>query len=401
MRKLSDRHRRALAHRSRRAMRCAQMRNAVRRGQTRAGALSHLVVDTASISSLGGITRVRYTVDDEEQDAFGRCMTPPSVFCLDENAPGTLAFLHDFREVRLLNLGLPNRSDRGMKGRQKRRWIGTYTDIAAIRRITPAAALVLAAEFDRAVRRNRIGRRGIVNADAWDPDVARTLIEVGFLGHLGARFPDYPRIDPRPRAKRMLPMLTGDQNEPEEIVILRKGLQTLMNSVIDSALSHAIYYGLIEAMDNCAAHAYPENHEFRYPTEQQRWWMSGSVANGRELEVIFFDQGATIPVTLPHSGKREIARNWLNEKLNLVGIDAANDGQRIQAAMATGRSMFNQKGRGYGLAQMRNLVDLAASGSLRILSKEGRYIYEKNAGETVDTLDRSIGGTLVHWRFQL
>ena len=91
----------------------------------------------------------------------------------------------------------------------------------------------------------------------------------------------------------------------------------------------------------------------------------------------------------------------MNEKLNLVGIDAANDGQRIQAAMATGRSMFNQKGRGYGLAQMRNLVDLAASGSLRILSKEGRYIYEKNAGETVDTLDRSIGGTLVHWCFQL
>ena len=176
-------------------MRCAQMRNAVRRGQTRAGALSHLVVDTASISSLGGITRVRYTVDDEEQDAFGRCMTPPSVFCLDENAPGTLAFLHDFREVRLLNLGLPNRSDRGMKGRQKRRWIGTYTDIAAIRRITPAAALVLAAEFDRAVRRNRIGRRGIVNADAWDPGVARTLIEVGFLGHLSARFPGDVPVD--------------------------------------------------------------------------------------------------------------------------------------------------------------------------------------------------------------
>ena len=174
-----------------------------------------------------------------------------------------------------------------------------------------------------------------------------------------------------------------------------------MTSGIGSALDHAIYDGLIEAMDNCAAHAYPENHEFRYPTEQRRWWMSGSVANGRELEVIFFDQGATIPGTLLHSGKREGARRWLNETLNLVGIDAADDGQRIHAAMETGRSMFEQQGRGHGLAQMRGLVDLAASGSLRILSRKGRYIYEKNAGEMVDTLDRSIGGTLVHWRFQL
>ena len=195
-------------------------------------------------------------------------------------------------------------------------------------------------------------------------------------------------------------MLTGDQNEPEQIVRLRRRLQSLMSSVIDSTVNHAIYYGIIEAMDNCAAHAYPEDHEFRYPTEQ-RWWMSGSVANDRELEVIFFDQGATIPVTLPRSGKRERARRWLNEKLNLVGIEAADDGQRIQAAMETGRSMVDQQGRGHGLAQMRGLVDQAASGSLRILSRRGRYIYVKDAGETVDTLDRSIGGTLVHWRFRL
>ena len=102
--------------------------------------------------------------------------------------------------------------------------------------------------------------------------------------------------------------------------------------------------GLIEAMDNCAAHAYPENHEFRYPTEQQRWWMSGSVANGRELEVIFFDQGATIPGTLPNSGKAEVARHWLRRTLNLIGMEAADDSQRIQAAMEVGRSTLKRSG---------------------------------------------------------
>ena len=377
------------------------MRNAVRRRQATARALTDRVSDPALVSSLGGIRRVRYTINDSELDAFGRCMTPPAVFCFDENTAGTLTFLYDFREVHLLNLGLMKHRYRASKVGRKSRWIGTYTDIAAIRTISPAAALVLAAEYDRAQRRNRLGRRGVVNADAWDPGVARTLIDVGFLKHLHAQLPDYQRLHPSAPEKRMLPMLTGDQNEPEEASRLSQNLESLMNSVIDSALSQAIYIGLIEAMDNCASHAYPEKHEFRYPTEQHRWWMSGSVANGRELEVIFFDQGATIPGTLPNSGKAEVARHWLKRTLNLIGIEAADDGQRIQAAMEVGRSTVEDQGRGYGLIQMRRLVDLAASGSLRILSRRGRYIYSRDSGETVDTLDRSIGGTLVHWRFRL
>ncbi|MDE2816792.1 MAG: hypothetical protein OXK81_08845 [Chloroflexota bacterium] len=287
-----------------------------------------------------------------------------------------------------------------MRGPRNTPWIGTYTDIATIRTITPAAALVLAAEFDRAHRRKRLGRRGVINAEDWDPGVARTLIDVGFLEHLRADLPEYQRLEPQAPGVRMLPMLTGDQSEPEEVERLGQGLQELMDSFQGSAISHAIYTGLIEAMDNCASHAYPEDHSFRYPTEEGRWWMSGSVANGRQLEVIFFDQGATIPVTLPRSGMSEIAHDWLR-RMNPLGIEAADDGQRIQAAMTAGRSAHQVQGRGYGLAQMRELVDLAGSGSLRILSRRGRYIYDKDAGERVDTLDQSIGGTLVHWRFRL
>jgi len=290
---------------------------------------------------------------------------------------------------------------RKLKGKHRKKWIGIYTDIAAIRRITPAAALVLAAEFDRAVRRNRLGRRGIVNPGDWDPGVARTLNDVGFLKHLQAKLPKYQQRDPCFPESRMLPMLTGDQNEPVEADRLGKNLQSLTDFVVDSTLGHAIYVGLIEAMDNCVVHAYPEGHEFRYPTEQQRWWMSGSVTDGRELEVIFFDQGATIPGTLPRSSLAERAHHWLEETLHLVGIEAANDGQRIQAAMEAGRSVFQTQGRGNGLAQMRELVNLATSGTLCILSRRGRYVYQKGVGEMTYTLDRSIGGTLVHWRLRL
>ena len=380
-------------------MRRARRRKADQRDRAYVDARSHFANNPISIPSLGGITRVRYTLDNAERDAVGRCMTPPAVFCLDDNPAGVLAFIDDFRAGRLLRLRY--RLDRRTERRYKGRWIGTYTDIAAIRRITPAAALVLAAEYDRAHRRQRLGRRGVVNAADWDPGVARMLIDVGFLEHLQSSLPNYQPLSPRPIEKRMLPMLTGDRNEPEEINTLSQKLQSLMDSVIDSALTHAIYAGLIEAMDNCATHAYPKSHRFRHPTERGRWWMSGSVANGRELEVIFFDQGATIPGTLPHSGMRDNAHIWIQKTLNLVGIEAANDGQRIQAAMAVGRSAYDAQGRGHGLAQMRNLVEHATSGSLRILSRKGQYLYEKNDGESVATLDRSIGGTLVHWRFQL
>ena len=401
MRKLSDRHRRVLAYRSRRTMRSRRMRDAAKHQLAKTNQSSHSVPDLASISSLGNTTRVRYTLNDREQDVLGRRMTPPAVFCLDENPAETLAFINDFREVRLLSRRLPRSSGQHLRNQRNLPRIGTYTDIAAIRTITPAAALVLAAEFDRARRRNRLGKRGIVNAAEWDSGVARTLVEVGFLKHLHADQPDCWQIDPGPAEIQMLSMLTGNRSEPKEAKSLREGLESLMDQVIDSALGQAIYCGLIEAMDNCVTHAYPKNHSFRYPVEQQRWWMSGSVANGRELEVIFFDQGATIPRTLPHSNKRQAVLDWLARFLNLGGIEAADDGQCIQAAMEVGRSMLGDQGRGNGLAQMQELVDFTASGFLRILSGKGLYIYKRDAAETVGTFDRSIGGTLVHWRFQL
>ena len=376
-------------------MRRAQNRNAIRRGYAKI----HFA-DRASGPFLGGVRRVRYFIGGKEVDAFGECLMPPEMFCLENNPDETLKFLHKFRELHLLNLAPGRQHGRGLAGGRKRQWIGTYTNIAAIRIITPAAALVLAAEFDRAVRRSRLGKRGLVDTDSWDLSVARTLSEVGFLKHLQADMPSSFQFSPHTSERRMLQMLIGNQNEPEEAEKLSQGLQEIIISELAPDVSQGIYTGLVEAMDNCVTHAYPEDHIFPYPIEK-RWWMSGSVANGEELEVIFFDQGATIPGTLPHSRIAEHARRWLNRVLNVAGFQDANDGQRIRAAMEVGRSMNRQQGRGHGLAHMRRLVDSAASGSLRILSGRGCYIYEKDASETVDTFDRSIDGTLVHWRFRL
>ena len=69
--------------------------------------------------------------------------------------------------------------------------------------------------------------------------------------------------------------------------------------------------------------------------------------------------------------------------------------------MAVGRSEFEDQNRGYGLAQMRDLVDESVSGSIRILSGRRCYVYNKQAGISNDAFEHSIGGTLVHWRITL
>ena len=195
-------------------------------------------------------------------------MTPPAIFCFDDNPSETLSFICDFREVRLRNLRYSER-DRHRKRKHGGNWIGTYTDIAAIRRITPAAALVLAAEFDRAVRYTpaSFGEHGIVNAHLWNPDVASMLTDLGFLKHLNASLPDLHQPEAGMTKARMLPMMSGKETVPSEIDGLKNDLVSLANSGIDHVLSHAIYNGLLEAMDNCAAHAYPDDHEFRHPAD--------------------------------------------------------------------------------------------------------------------------------------
>jgi len=176
----------------------------------------------------------------------------------------------------------------------------------------------------------------------------------------------------------MFRMITGRKSTAAEIDRLNTGFDRLMESVIERPLKHAVYRGLVEAMDNCAGHAYPERHEFRYPVTRGQWWMSGSVTDGRVLEVIFLDQGATIPATLPPS---LIEKAIEGTRLLLKGTSASKepnegfDGELIQAAIAIGRTAVGVSGRGYGLATMRELVDEAEDGSsFRILSRKGRYI---------------------------
>ncbi|MCY4306331.1 MAG: hypothetical protein OXC62_16385 [Aestuariivita sp.] len=248
MKKLSKRHRRTLIHRHHRVMKIRRKHNF----------LGHL-----PIVLLGKAVNVTLTINNNHIDAFGYRLRPPEIFCFEENPTGTLKFLDNFRKLILRKQFFsPRKKDRNKH--HHRKWIGTFADIASIKKITPSAALILATEYDRAKRKHR-GENGVINSDQWSSSVSGMLVDIGFFEHLNTKLPDKHIIDLSSLNTKILKMITGNQSITKEIDRLNEGLERLMNSVIDKPLKHAVFAGLTEAMDNCANHAYPRNYQFVYP----------------------------------------------------------------------------------------------------------------------------------------
>src|SRR3546814_3070922 len=79
----------------------------------------------------------------------------PSVLCFDTNVEETLKTLAELRR----GLRTPTRGTFGNGGRRARGripWVGRYRDFEPLELITPAAALVLAAEYERSILQRRL-----------------------------------------------------------------------------------------------------------------------------------------------------------------------------------------------------------------------------------------------------
>lgn len=315
-------------------------------------------------------------------------MVPPSCFCLDQNTDAVIAFFEELR-TRLYrppshNPALPKRG---------------YVDFREIDYISPAAALVLAAEFERLYAVS--GYSGFpVDLENWKPEVRQVLFDLGFLALLGVTDP-ITRYEQREVATyKILPFRSGRQTNSLAAAELRDTLKTLFEDLNDSQWL-ACYDCLIEAMGNVGYHAYPKRNRHlwsRFPVFD-RWWMTGSVdpASNR-MTIICFDQGVSIPGSLPRTKFGEHVRGYLLEVLNAVGFDQVDDGGLINAAMEVSRTSTGQYERGLGLAQMRALIENNADGHMRIISRQGEYNFNKEAGKpTFLNRKDTIGGTLVEW----
>jgi hypothetical protein len=319
----------------------------------------------------------------------------PENFCLETNRDEMLSFLWSFR--RRMSLPIRGRVLADNYGSRIPK-IGTYYDFAAIKKITPAAALVFASEFDR-IRRVYNRTLYAIDIDKWNPEVIGTLRDIGFFSLLGIE--DSPPTA-QPNNPIVLRFRSNTKVVSEEIGGEGSSLLGDLFATIqgDQALRLSLYTAILEAMQNVIDHAYVET--FFYKTRHVKsWWLSASADRvSRELTVILYDQGITIPVSLPYRQTLVLVGDTFRK---LFGMDydpndPKYDAAALEAAVRLSATSTGKDYHGKGLNTMCDVVTACANGRIRIVSRCGLYEVQSGGKVTTEVLPVPLGGTLIEIR---
>lgn len=321
---------------------------------------------------------------------WGDGRTPPEHLCIDVNRNEVLEFLAETRER--LDGAISTSRLPGARRRRRRGMITGYWDFTKIKSITPTVALMVAAEYDRASA--LVGYRfPAINVRNWRPTVAQVMEEVGFfdLLQIGRRRIARKPTSNRGAVLRVLKMRSSQLAEPEKAGELINELEALAADLTqDSEVDFDRLYGaLFEGITNTRHHAYPLDYKFEHTGQ---WWATGSVdKRSRTVSAVIYDQGITIPASLPRSWMAGALSTWF-------GADwAAQDGLSIAAAMKVSRSSTGEPNRGLGLAEMEAFMETCSSGRLRILSRHGEYVADAGEESRNVTHKQAVNGTLIQW----
>lgn len=344
-------------------------------------------------------------------------VAPPKNLSLKENVTQTLEFFSEFRENCLAPISKLKKNRKQRKQIDKslaHGWvtpgqanrlpnIRSYYDFTRIENIGTSAALILTAEYDRLAR---IIEKVPVAIDIhkWNDNVFNKLYELGFFEILGLtdaledRYTDHGSI-------RTMKILSGSnasdlQKASEQLLDLCRFVdpELQLNQEQQIALNTAVSEGMI----NVARHAYDKEHEADFKFQHVKsWWLTATAnKDTRQLTVALFDQGASIPVTLPKQPRwKEILSKAFSSFS--TGGTYDHDGRYIQTALNLRETSTNEPGRGLGLPQMKELIDTFKLGSLTIWSRGGQCCYEASGLKNVDAHIYSVGGTLIEWIIEL
>lgn len=342
----------------------------------------------------------------------------PRDFCLDSNYNEVTKFLEKFRETAHSDLDLWIKSGRPKKHKKR---VSRWLDFSTIENITPSAALVFTSEFDR-LRRLSGNRMFAIDVDRWKPDVAVVFDRLGLFELLEIDNEDKENFYKSAKSNLfILPIRSGEKVVGAEAYELNKDLATIAIETAKSSIvsdfefdnmnkeerwlerAEGIYNILVEAMDNVINHAYPKDMHFSLRTVR-RWWMTAAIDKvERKLTVAIFDQGVSIPVSLPHWRRYGRFKKVLRR---ILGIDhdssnIAQDGEAIRLATRVAASSTRLPHRGKGLGFMQEFIDECRGGRLRIISRCGEYRYTKGEAPIVMSHPVTIGGTLIEWELRL
>jgi hypothetical protein len=323
---------------------------------------------------------------------LSRAVSLPANLCLDQNTDETLSFFESLRYRTLLHGVRVNRPHQ-----TRIAWVRGYSDFTTMRRISPGAALILAAEYDRIYR---IGSSipNSVDIKQWDPLVYSTLYGLGFFDLLGvAQSGSANHVLPSPKEGNFVqaPMQRGENANWEGA---SDALLELFNVVGGDNTARVNLLGaVVDAIENVRGHAYSNRGPLQTRLIPPFWWISGSADRAeKRLTLSIYDQGVTIPVTLPNKWAGSAV---LNAFFNLFGhsFDPERpdyDGKALKAAMQLSSTATGLTQRGKGLSKIRDVVSQSKDGRLKVISRRGIYSFE-NGTELFHTCSTPLMGTLV------
>lgn len=331
---------------------------------------------------------------------------PPSVLCLADNTSDTLEFLHRWRSnVAIRTDGPPVEEYHWElpphRGRKLRR-VPMYTDFSVISEMSTSVAIIIAAEYDRAHR--LIGTNApTIDIDQWHDGVFQRLFELGFFEIVGLteNVAELYRDENQIRTMRII---TGSnaqdiKHASESLIELSSFIDA--DGPMSDDLVVALNSALGEAMANVSRHAYQGDIPLEFRSVDA-WWITATAdRRNRKLTIVFYDQGATIPVTLPRKPLMRTLVDMLRRPLSSQPeFEFQDDAIYIEGAMARGETQTGEPGRGEGLPQMMELVDICGSGSLTIYSRGGMARYRCGQDIEIRSFPHSVGGTLIEWEME-
>lgn len=261
-----------------------------------------------------------------------------------------------------------------------------------LRELSTPAALVLTAELSNweDTIRNKLSPK----IKQWNSEIYSQLHDLGFFNLFENKYSKPPACTGNCSDTRLVRYIKGYCGDSGKIRQLREGIHNLVGDKV--AKWTFLASGLDEAITNVFHHAYPEDWERR--TREEAWYMTGSFNDTtQELKVVFYDQGASIPKTLPKS-------KWREEIFSLMSSEKRQDQHQLKAAVEYGRTRTEEEDRGKGLGDLLEFIKQRESGMLSILSGKGQYTFSVEGNKQVTKTSRSeypVEGTLIVWRVTL
>ncbi|MCJ8521179.1 anti-sigma regulatory factor (Ser/Thr protein kinase) [Pseudorhizobium tarimense] len=271
-----------------------------------------------------------------------------------------------------------------------------YNDFSYPTSISTAAAVVLAAEYER-MRTMLDEVPPTVVLDRWNDEVFRKLYQLGFFEIVGITPKRTDVVIDEGDVRTMQIVSSQNADDLERIDAALQKLGEFMNptSSIPESVIIDLLTGLSEALSNVTGHAYPDDYQPIYPHIGRFWVSATADRRNHSLTVVVYDQGVTIPVTYPRIERLEKVYNYLGRTLRQQpSFDFENDGTYIRAAMKYGGSRTDQKHRGKGLPQIIDVIKRIGRGRLTVFSRGGWCTRAPNGRFSSGAVPYSLGGTL-------